>query len=156
MQGERAIEEEDDEVLQSRLPQETQPFVVYDIVHSPSYQVPVLYITFRSLDLATRGLPSPEEVYEMLVLSQFRSQVDGVGPIGALSTTDHPVTSTPAYFVHPCRTAEAMEAVAGSKNATPEMYLLQWIGIIGQSFGLSVPLELAQSVVPVDDGGESA
>lgn len=68
--------------------------------------------------------------------------------MGALSVTDHPVFSTPAYFVHPCRTAEAMKAVNGGGKIQPQEYLLRWMGIIGQSVGLSVPVELAQAIVP--------
>lgn len=73
--------------------------------------------------------------------------------MGALSMTDHPITSTPAYFIHPCRTAEAMEPVTEGPRTTPEMYLLRWIGIIGQSVGLDVPSELAQEIETVHDVG---
>ena len=82
----------------------------------------------------------------MLVPTSYRQQVQGVGVIGALSMTDHPVTGTPAYFVHPCRTAEAMSAVTARRNMRPEGYLLAWLGLIGPSIGLQVPLELAKAM----------
>ena len=151
--AEAAIEEEDLEALHSSPAPLKQPLVVYDIVHSPSYQVPVLYVTFRDLPSSLRGLPSPDQVYEMLVPSLYRQQTNAVGPMGALSMTDHPITSTPAYFIHPCRTAEAMEAVTEGFKTTPEIYLLRWIGMIGQSIGLNVPSELAQAVEPVHGVG---
>lgn len=143
-----AINEDDEEALPPATVPPKQPLVVYDIAHSPSYQVPVLYITFRDLASPNRGLPSPGQVYELLVPSAYRTQVDSVGTMGALSMTDHPTTATPAYFVHPCRTAEAMDAIAGGRKLRPIEYLLQWIGAIGQSVGLGVPLELARVLHP--------
>lgn len=66
--------------------------------------------------------------------------------MGALSMTDHPVTGMPAYFVHPCRTAEAMDAVTEHRNVTPDGYLLMWLGMVGPSVGLDVPIELAEAM----------
>lgn len=147
-----AIYEEDEEALRPSTQQPQQPLVVYDIVHSSSYQVPVLYVTFKNLPYLLRGLPPPDSAYEMLVPLSFRPQIDSIGPMGALSMTDHPITSTPAYFVHPCRTAEAMKAVMVGKEIRPGGYLLQWMGIIGQSVGLGAPLEFAQALIRSNDG----
>ena len=72
--------------------------------------------------------------------------MQAAGVMGALSMTDHPVTSTPTYFIHPCRTAEAMEAVTGGKDVTPEEYLLMWLGLVGPSVGLKFPIELAEAM----------
>lgn len=145
-EAEKIVVEEDAEALVApREPSEAR--VLYDIVHSPSYQVPVLYISLKDVPSRSRGLPPPEQVYGMLVPISFREQMEAVGPMGALSATDHPITSSPAYFVHPCRTAEAMEAVAGGKQLESQKYLLQWIGMVGQSVGLRVPTELAQAML---------
>lgn len=145
---ETVLVEEDDEALQPSTKRVKQTRVIYDIIHSPSYQVPVLYILFKELPGPSHGLPPPQQVYEMLVPTSQKEQIRVVGPMGALSMTDHPVTSTPAYFVHPCRTAEAMETVLAGQKADAEQYLLKWIGVIGQSVGLRVPLDLAQSIEP--------
>lgn len=119
----------------------------YDIVHSPSYQVPVLYLTFPG-----RGLPPPDEVYECLVPAAHKEQVQSVGLMGALSMTEHPISGLPAYFVHPCRTQDAMLAVTGGKEVTLERYFLLWLGVIGSSVGLSLPVEVARRMA---DGGEA-
>ena len=124
--------------------------VLYDIVHSPSYQVPVLYVTFEqqgSTGRRSKVLPSPTEVYDMLVSSSFKAQVQTVGVMGALSMTDHPVSGTPAYFVHPCRTSEAMDAVIVDSAVQPKEYLMMWLGLVGPSVGLDVPLELAEAMI---------
>ena len=123
--------------------------MIYDIIHSPSYQVPVLYVTFQQQPLDQgrgRSILSPEEVYDLLVPSSRKTQMQAVGVMGALSTTDHPVAGKPAYFVHPCRTAEAMNAVIGGKDVKPAEYLMMWLGLVGASVGLDVPIELAKTM----------
>ena len=153
---EAVLVEDDDEALQPSTKRTKQTQVIYDIIHSPSYQVPVLYITFKDLPGPWRGLPPPDQVYKLLVPPSYQNQIGVVGPMGGLSMTDHPVNSTPAYFVHPCRTAEAMNAVLAGRRARPEEYLLKWMGVIGQSVGLEVPLELAQSIEPLSHTASNA
>lgn len=72
-----------------------------------------------------------------------------VGVMGALSMAEHPITGIPAYFVHPCRTQEAMSALL--ENASPKakpcsgtQYLLLWFGVIGASVGLNAPIGVAK------------
>jgi ubiquitin-like-conjugating enzyme ATG10 len=48
------------------------------------------------------------------------------------------------FFIHPCQTAEVMEASVGRKDVTPEEYLIMWIGALGKCVGLNVPLALMQ------------
>lgn len=118
--------------------------VAYDIVHSPTYQVPVLYVRFKP---PSRVLTT-DEVYSLLTPESRRLQLRAVGTMGALSMTDHPITGQPAYFMHPCRTQEAMGAVTADRSGSlrPEEYLLMWLGLVGPSVGLNVPLELARAV----------
>jgi len=146
--NEQAIDEDDDEIVIRPPPRaKSEALIFYDIVHSPSYQVPVLYITFTA-----RALPTPAEMYDLLVPAAHRSAVDAVGVMGALSMTEHPITGCSAYFVHPCRTAEAMGAINGEVGLKPEQYLVRWIGLIGQSVGLNIPVELAVTISPT--GGQ--
>ena len=114
--------------------------VCYDIVHSPTYQVPVLYLSFPG-----RSLPQPDVVYDLVVPNAQKHQVRDIGVmVGALSMTEHPLTGMPAYFVHPCRTQEAMLAVTGGQTVSSERYLLLWLGVVGPSVSLAVPLALAK------------
>lgn len=139
-------EGDDDEALPRQQRTAEHPGLVYDIIYSSSYCVPVLYITFRHL----RGhacLPPEGSVYDLLVPELHKQSMHSVGIMGALSLTDHPVTGLPAYFVHPCRTGEAMVAViAGRQGIRPEDYLLLWAGLVGPSVGLSVPVALAEAL----------
>lgn len=141
-------EEEDSEVVRpppSSASRGPPPLIVYEILHSTSYQVPVLYISFKSLPR-----PTPEEVYKLLVPEAYRDQVRAVGVMGALSVTEHPITGLPVYFVHPCRTQEVMAGHRGGEGR-PEEYLMVWMGAIGASVGLSVPVELATEMMAGDE-----
>lgn len=126
--------------------------MAYDIIHSPSYQVPVLYLTF--IDLATNQnlpLPSPDEIYSLIVPGGFKGPVREVGIMGALSMAEHPLLGSPTFFVHPCRTQDAMGPLIenveeSSKNRQAVRYLMIWIGLIGASVGLNVPTGVAQAI----------
>lgn len=58
------------------------------------------------------------------------------------SIQNHPITDFPAYFVHPCNTAEAMREVIGSRIVSPLEYLQIWIGQVGSCVGLYLPSQL--------------
>jgi ubiquitin-like-conjugating enzyme ATG10 len=151
-EDEVAIPDEDDsEALVA--PIATHDFtraVQCDIAYSPAYQVPVLYLTFAERSTTQNiALPSPDEVYNMLVPDDFKSPMRSIGVMGALSMAEHPMTGVPAYFVHPCRTQEALSPLLdnASPNAKPcsgTQYLLLWFGVIGASVGLSVPINVAK------------
>jgi ubiquitin-like-conjugating enzyme ATG10 len=153
-EDEEAIEEDDPEALVAPIGKNDHERVVQcDVVYSPSYQVPVLYLTFadRSTNRSV-SLPSPDGVYEILVPAGFKAAMRSVGLMGALSMAEHPVTGAPAYFLHPCRTQEAMSplldnATMGYSEADPRKatnYLMLWFGMIGASVGLSVPVNVAK------------
>ncbi|CAG5175484.1 uncharacterized protein ALTATR162_LOCUS8115 [Alternaria atra] len=82
-------------------------------------------------------------LYEYLVPPQFKAQTENVGVIGAITITDHPATNRPVFFIHPCQTAEVMEASI-DRNITADEYLMVWIGAMGKAAGLHVPLQLAR------------
>lgn len=59
------------------------------------------------------------------------------------SPQHHPITSKPVFFIHPCQTAQVMKASAHHQT-TAEEYLMIWIGALGKSVGLNIPLALAR------------
>lgn len=140
LETEEEIEEEDDEALNEKK-RAPKLVVVYDIVHSSSYQVPVLYLNFESLP--SGRLPSSDELYQMVVPNSYKASMQAVGQLGAITLTEHPITGVPAYFVHPCRTREAMVPVLEGKMIHPREYVVLWLGTIGASVALEVPLSLA-------------
>jgi len=119
-----------------------QAIVLYDIVLSPTYRVPVLYISIS--DPQHRYPPTMATLYEQLVPPDCVSQTHDVGVMGGITIADHPATNSPVFFVHPCRTAEVMEASVEKNTITAAEYLMLWIGALGKCVGLNVPLALAR------------
>ncbi|KAI7543497.1 hypothetical protein KC331_g7370 [Hortaea werneckii] len=147
------LEEDDSEVLTKPTSSSTgdgnEREVNYDIVYSPTYQVPVLYLSSPSTDRSP--LPSPDEVYGLLVPYQYRAQLQAVGPMSALSMTgEHPVTGGPAYFVHPCLTQDFIRAVMAGRQVSAVEYLALWVGVIGATVGLSLPVSVARELQKFD------
>ncbi|KAF2861104.1 hypothetical protein K470DRAFT_294485 [Piedraia hortae CBS 480.64] len=109
-------DEDDPEAISQPVPYST---VIYDIIHSPLYEVPVLYY------YPTQG--------------SFNAEIPGTSTM-----TDHPLTQLPVHYIHPCRAAEMM----GEGDALcPAKYLLRWMGVFGVVAGLSVPMSFAQTVM---------
>jgi ubiquitin-like-conjugating enzyme ATG10 len=133
--------EEDDEEAPDTL--RAPPAAVhYDVILSRVYRVPVLY--FSISDLQHRYPPTMHVLYEYLIPPEFKAQAQTAGVIGGITINDHPITSRPVFFIHPCRTAEVMEASIGDRDIAPEEYLITWIGALGKCVGLNVPLALMQ------------
>lgn len=138
------LEEADNEALP---PSPPQPIISYDIILSPTYLVPTLYIHIT--DPLHRYPPTIPTLHAHLIPPAYRSQTDSVGVMGGVSITDHPVTGRPVFFIHPCQTAGVMQEVLkgamGKGNVTPQEYVLLWIGALGGCVGLNVPLELVRA-----------
>ncbi|KIW03373.1 uncharacterized protein PV09_05581 [Verruconis gallopava] len=111
--------------------------VTYDILLSTSYRVPVLHFTVR--DMAGGPVTDLASVYADMIPTSFKDQVSGIGVIGAVSMTDHPLTGLPSFFVHPCNTADALRHVGGGRLVSVSEYLFLWMGIIAPAVGLSLP-----------------
>ncbi|PKY04011.1 autophagy-related protein Atg10 [Aspergillus campestris IBT 28561] len=111
--------------------------VNYEIIFSSTYQVPVLFFTLRH-----DSHPGPlglDAVYQYLVSDQHRNELQSVGVMGSISFGYHPESGTPASFVHPCNTADAMRCIAGQQAVDPDTYLIIWLGLVGSRLGLHLP-----------------
>ncbi|PYH94426.1 autophagy-related protein Atg10 [Aspergillus ellipticus CBS 707.79] len=131
---------EDDPEALIRTPEPSALQVFYDILLSPTYQVPVLYFQLRQ-----GNQPGPlgiDAVYQYLVPDQYKNELQSVGIMGGISFGYHPDSGTPAFFVHPCQTADAMRRITGQRCITPESYLIIWLGLVGHRLGLQLPKEL--------------
>ncbi|GAB7359436.1 hypothetical protein MBLNU230_g6084t1 [Neophaeotheca triangularis] len=132
------LTEHDPEALSPTPPSQTPTHtLLYEIHHHPTYQVPVLYLSINP--------PTP---FPLVSSTLYSSQLMATGVMGAVTLTDHPLTGKPMWFVHPCRTQEAMAPVVGDHG--PEGYLGLWFGVVGAAVGLSVPTEVAR--LGVSDG----
>ena len=149
------LDDDDDEEVILKSPV-FQAVINYDILLSPTYRVPVLYISIS--DPQHRFSPTMTTLYEHLIPPHFKPQTENVGIIGAITVTvsytldrrrfevdeiqEHPATNRPVFFIHPCQTAEVMEATVGDGAATAGAYMMVWIGALGKYVGLNVPLTL--------------
>jgi len=134
------LEDDDEETL--RVNRETQALIVYDILLSPVYRVPVLYISIA--DTQHRYPPTMATLYKHLIPSHYKAQAESGGVIGGISIQDHPASNRPVFFIHPCQTAEVMQASVGERIVSAEVYLVMWIGALGKCVGLNLPLALMQ------------
>jgi len=130
--------------------------VEYSCVLHQTYQVPVLYFTVRS----HTGLQqcTIDDIYSLLVPEVQLTHVRQVGVWGAITygvriaTTiriahpaymevqEHPISGVPAFFVHPCNTAEAIRDLSRSVQINANNYLQAWLGLVGPAVGLHLPL----------------
>lgn len=93
-------------------------------------------------------------LYAHLMPSHYRAQMEGVGVLGGVTVGEHPVTGSPGFFVHPCRTAGVMGEVVEKadeekdeekeeekeeRGLSGEEYLVLWMGVVGGCVGLYVP-----------------
>ncbi|KAF2134164.1 hypothetical protein P153DRAFT_280972 [Dothidotthia symphoricarpi CBS 119687] len=128
----------DEETLTPTAPPD--PTIHNSIILSPTYRVPVLYIHIS--DSQHRYPPTMINLYSYIIPPQFKVQTEHVGVMGGITVTDHPVTNSPVFFIHPCRTAEVMQAIVGEREVSAGEYLMLWIGALGKCVGLNVPLAL--------------
>jgi ubiquitin-like-conjugating enzyme ATG10 len=140
------------------------PSVEYSIVLSPVYRVPVLYFFLHHLpDHPDHPLPDLEKAHGLLVPDHLRATIRDMSIMGGISLSvrhakdvaisqadgvrqNHPVTDFPAYFIHPCNTAEAMREIIGDRRISPSEYLQIWIGLVGSCVSLSLPSQLALTI----------
>lgn len=134
------VEEDDEEAL--HVPRESPAMIHYDVILSPVYRLPVLY--FHISDSQHRYPPTMDVLYKYLIPPEFKAQAENAGIIGGITINDHPVTNRPVFFIHPCQTAQVMEASVGNRDISPEDYLMIWIGALGKCVGLNVPLSLVK------------
>lgn len=76
-------EEEDDEVAE--MGNSSRTVVHYDVVLSPSYRVPVLYLSIS--DTLHRYPLTMETLYSVIIPSAFKAQAKNVGVIGGVTIT---------------------------------------------------------------------
>lgn len=114
--------------------------VDFSILWSSIYQVPVLWFTLHRIPSGvSTGI---EAVYQHLVPEIFHSGLRQIGVIGAISIANHPISDLPAFFVHPCNTAEALQAACQDRRCSEEAYIMIWLGLVGPSVNLYVPSQL--------------
>jgi Autophagocytosis associated protein, active-site domain len=78
--------------------------------------------------------------YEIIVMFSMTA-------LFADSSQNHPITDLPAFFIHPCNTAQALEEICQEKPRSPEAYLLVWFGLVGPLVDLYMPSQLSFAIM---------
>eukprot|EP00057_Strongylocentrotus_purpuratus_P010345 XP_011664819.1 PREDICTED: ubiquitin-like-conjugating enzyme ATG10 [Strongylocentrotus purpuratus] len=107
----------------------------YHIIHSASYNVPVLYFTACKSD---GKLLTLEEVWRQVPGSyqeRLRHQ-----RWTFITQQEHPLLGRPFFQLHPCRTADLMKSVAPISKGN---YVMTWLSSVGPVVGLELPLAFA-------------
>ncbi|KAF2441246.1 hypothetical protein P171DRAFT_92817 [Karstenula rhodostoma CBS 690.94] len=136
--GPEIEDDDDDERLHSTA--NNTPLIHYDVLLSSSYTVPVLY--FYISDALHRYPPTMDTLYMHIIAPEYVDQTKDVGVLGGITITDHPIFNRPVFFIHPCRTAEVIQASLGGRDISSFEYLLMWIGAMGKSVALDVQVDL--------------
>lgn len=123
-------------------------YVEYHVVHSMSYQVPVLYFNATFSSGQTLAL---EDVWELLSSELVSRDTD---KWGLLTQQEHPYLGRPFYHIHPCRTAtvmsKAMQCLARNGEEEREgrtkeggNYLITWLSTFAPVIGLEFSMKYA-------------
>jgi ubiquitin-like-conjugating enzyme ATG10 len=124
--------EEEDDVFEDDDPESLLPSqicrsieIIYNVLYNPTYRLPVLYF-----------LPSfPLSAEELLLLLS----PEGVGGFttGTISQGDHLLSGDVWWFVHPCKTGEAMAEWENIVGKDSGHYIGIWLGLVGGIVGLN-------------------
>eukprot|EP00056_Hartaetosiga_gracilis_P009857 m.143459 g.143459 ORF g.143459 m.143459 type:complete len:224 (-) comp13207_c0_seq2:1307-1978(-) len=98
------------------------------------FSIPTIYFTLSSQG----GEPLPLEIVRMYLK---RCSAHGYALVAdsykSLTQEDHPFTTTPAWRLHPCNTADVMAIVRSTKpNDAPKSYMESYISVVGSLVGL--------------------
>ena len=146
--------------------------VIFSVLLSPTYSVPVLYFWPYDVHNDAPRLVSLEHL-DQFIPSSIKPQVQNVGVLGGVSicvsvsylkrlsqhldlTKNHPSHYFPVYFIHPCNTHAALLAARQGINQqlTSKEHLLLWFGLVGSVVGISIPMRLARALGSKQDEHE--
>lgn len=110
----------------------------YHILHSMSYQVPLLFFSATYSDGQALSLPN---IWQLLSPNFVSSDTD---KWSLVTQQEHPYLGRPFYHIHPCHTAQVM-GKAMQCSVEDANYLITWLSTFGHLIGLDLPMEYAQS-----------
>ncbi|XP_069080774.1 ubiquitin-like-conjugating enzyme ATG10 isoform X1 [Pleurodeles waltl] len=115
----------------------------YHVLHSISYQAPVLY--FRACFLDGRPL-TLDEIW-MGVHECYRPRLLQ-GPWDTITQQEHPLLGQPFFTLHPCRTNEFMTPILSTsrKEKRHVNYITSWLSIVGPVVGINLPLSYGLAI----------
>ncbi|XP_077981887.1 ubiquitin-like-conjugating enzyme ATG10 [Glandiceps talaboti] len=107
----------------------------YHVLYSLSYSVPVLYFNASKED---GKLLSLEEVWNN-VPGSYQSRISD-DRWSFITQQEHPLLCRPFYQLHPCHTADMMQAIGIDWSCQDNNYLISWLSTVGPVVGLNLAL----------------
>lgn len=107
--------------------------IVYHIIYSSSYSVPVLYFNAYH---ENGKLLTLDEIWNK-VPTCYQSRIE-TKKWETITQQEHPILGIPYFMIHPCYTADFM------KDCSSSNYLLSWLSIVGPLAGINLSLEYAK------------
>lgn len=114
-------------------PENNFTMIVYHIIYSLSYSVPVLYFNAYH---ENGKLLSLDEIWNKIPKC-YLSEIDKWSTI---TQQEHPILGIPYFMIHPCYTADFM------KNHSMNNYLITWLSTVGPLAGLKLSLEYGKNL----------
>lgn len=102
----------------------------YNVIHSDSYEVPVMYFSISKQDGSLLVLDDTS-------LYNFTNKQNDVSG-EFVNQVEHPILFRPFYMIHPCRTKDFMKPHNSSN------YLICWLSTIGTVINLRLNLKLSE------------
>lgn len=113
----------------------------FSIVYSDVWKVPVIYFTVQQMS----GAPcSRDEVVDILRQQSPQNRVEDSWDF--VSYDEHPMTGTPAFFLHPCRTQERLQLLRCRAQWKQSAQLWSWMSLVFPSLGFAIPAKTFQLV----------
>nr|AWV66634.1 ubiquitin-like--conjugating enzyme ATG10 [Brachionus rotundiformis] len=107
--------------------------IVYHIIYSESYAVPVLYL---NISKSNGSIFKYDEIYSFYNLNQVSNyQESGL----ILTQQEHPLLFKPFYFMHPCKTSQWMNETKLSTCQSIN-FTLKWLSFVFSA--LRIPLDI--------------
>merc|ERR1719186_254481 len=121
---------DDDNTIDTKIPNTEQISCSYEVHYSPSYSVPVLYCGFWNCSGQLLGL---EQVWSLSPLP--------VRGWDRVSMAPHPVTGMPWVQVHPCKTGQVTSLMRRNSESSKCNYIVTFLSLYGQAVGLHMSTE---------------
>lgn len=107
--------------------------IVFHVIYSESYSVPILY---TNISRSNGSIFKYGEMYNFFnLVATDKNQESGL----ILTQQEHPILFIPFYFMHPCKTSEWMNRTA-LRSKESLNYTLKWLSFVFSV--LQIPLDI--------------
>ncbi|KAK4028983.1 hypothetical protein OUZ56_022000 [Daphnia magna] len=109
----------------------------FHVLYSLAHAVPTLYLRAWRRD---GSCLEAEELWRDLTAAERRPSSDESERLRSLTQQEHPFLGEPWYHLHPCRTADMMDQIAGNDvgRVDAKRYFIRWMSTVAPFVGCPV------------------